>query len=74
MEAELYSDIFEYVRRAKLPEKYTSTKSNFVSLAQKFSLNARMCLIRDGKIVVKDEELEGKESNSNLWVIRSQVC
>ena len=38
--------------------EYTSTKSNFIATSNKFSLNRKNLLLRQGKLVLKKSEIE----------------
>ena len=60
MEVELYVHIVEYIKIDVLPDTFPSTKSNFIALAAKFELNSNDKLLRDGLIVARFDELEGK--------------
>ena len=58
MEEGQYHMISNYLISGALPRVYPSTKSNFISVAKKFSLDEKNRLIRDGRIVLKKEDLE----------------
>jgi glycerol-3-phosphate responsive antiterminator len=53
MEDELYDQTMEYLRTKHIPEKVTSTRSNFIAKAKKYKINKKQFLTRYGKLVVK---------------------
>ena len=57
MDAELYHHVSMYLQHGILPPTFTSTKSNFVSLARKFTVVGNE-LQRTGRWVVKADERE----------------
>jgi len=58
MEEARYKMLSNYLNTGTLPRVYPSTKSNFISEAKKFSLNGKNRLVRDGRIVLKQRELD----------------
>ena len=58
MDAAFYKTLVLFKKTGELPPVYPSTKSNFLALAQKFTINAMDVLFRDGKIVAHDQDLE----------------
>ena len=53
MEDELYDQTMEYLRTGNIPEKVTSTRSNFIAKAKKYKINKKQFLTRYGKLVVR---------------------
>lgn len=58
MNVSTYSDIKRFILSGILPEKFTSTKGNFIKQSQNYTVNAKGTLLRAGKIVVRDCEIE----------------
>ena len=56
MEDSKYSSILNFLKYAEIPAELTSTKGNFVSMAQQYKINQKGYLIRDKKLVVKCSE------------------
>ena len=53
MDDQIYQDVLQYKLKDTLPQKFTSSKSNFIALCQKYKVNRKGCLTRNGKAVVK---------------------
>ena len=53
MDDELYDQTMDYLRTGNIPEKVTSTRSNFIAKAKKYKINKKQFLTRYGKLVVK---------------------
>ena len=53
MNDELYDQTMEYLRTGNIPEKVTSTRSNFIAKAKKYKINKKQFLTRYGKLVVR---------------------
>ena len=51
-----YAQISCFLQSGTLPRSYSSTKPNFVATANKYEVNEKDQLLRDGKIVVKESE------------------
>ena len=60
MDDDLHADFVEYLKSAKLPSSFSSSKTNFIRDAKKYSLKDG-CLMREGKVVVRESERE------SLW-------
>ena len=58
MDTELYDQILDYKKNDVLPLAFPSSKSNFIALCGKFTVNGTNTLIRDAKIVLKFEDLD----------------
>jgi len=58
MENGTYTKVKNYLIDGTLPSSFPSTKSNFIALCSKFSLNKKTRLIRDNRIVLKESEIE----------------
>ena len=58
MDAQLYDSILAYNTTRVLPPAFPSSKSNFIALCGKFTVNGTNTLIRDAKIVLKSEDLD----------------
>ena len=50
------AEIIEFLKHGTLPQKYSSSKSNFLSTARKYDLNKKNELTRNSKIVVLENE------------------
>ena len=66
MNAKTHTDLIRYLKHGTFPKEFTSSKSNFVKLVGKHTLNGEGVLLRNGKRVVKKSErkqiYEGKFS------------
>ena len=58
MEDEKYENILAYLKYGNIPAELSSTKSNFIAEAEKYKINRKQNLERQGKIVVKKSERE----------------
>ena len=58
MDHSLYLQVTEFLSTGTVPTVFPSTQSNFVAMCKKFSLNRKGRLVRDGRIVLKDTEIE----------------
>ena len=56
MNSNLYSDLVCYKKTGAFPAVFSSTKPNFRSMAEKYTVNSKNNLLRNGKLVVKDSE------------------
>ena len=54
MENKLYKEVLEYLQKKNLPQTFTSSKGNFVALCNKYKINKKGWLTRNGKPVVKE--------------------
>lgn len=57
MEKNKYRSILRYLDCDILPETYTSTKGNFIVMANQFEVNAKNRLMCEGKLVLRAEEI-----------------
>ena len=53
-----YLQFANFLSVGTLPETYSSTKPNFIATANKYAVNDKNQLTRDGKLVVKETERE----------------
>jgi len=58
MEDDSYQEVVNFLSTGTLPTEFTSTKSNFIATSNKFSLNRKNLLLRQGKLVLKKSEIE----------------
>lgn len=58
MEISTYDKVANFLNDGTLPRSFPSTKSNFVAMCEKFSLNKKNRLVRDNRIVLKETEIE----------------
>ena len=58
MEDESCQEVVDFLSTRTLPTEFTSTKSNFIATSNKFSLNRKNLLLRQGKLVLKKSEIE----------------
>ena len=58
MDSTTYKNIVIYLRHGSFPSNFTSTKGNFIALANLHALNSKGTLLREGKPVVKANEVE----------------
>ena len=58
MEDDSYEEVLDFLMAGTLPTEFTSTKSNFIATSNKFSLNRKNLLLRQGKLVLKKSEIE----------------
>ena len=74
MDLKLYSDIKKYLENGTFPTTFTSNKSNFISIASKYTLNKKQMLLRNDKPVVTEkmqdeifDALHNHSGRSNTW-------
>lgn len=58
MEKSVAEQIKQYLKDGEIPERFTSTKSNFISTASKYSLNKKNALLRNNLPVVMEDMKE----------------
>ena len=56
MNSKVHTDLTRYLKHGTFPKEFTSSKSNFVKLVGKHTLNGEGVLLRNGKRVVKKSE------------------
>lgn len=54
MEEHIYDQLSEFLATGKMPKQYSSTKSNFMSMAGNYRLNKKNMLIRNNRPVVTE--------------------
>ena len=56
MDAKSYKEIKTYLIHGIFPNEFSSTKSNFILMAKKYTVNKRKKLLRNSKPVVQIKE------------------
>ena len=59
MDVNLHKALVDFKINGTLPASFPSNKSNWITYAKKFSLTLEAVLVRDGKIVAREDQLDG---------------
>ena len=59
MDVDLHKALVEFKVSGTFPASFPSNKSNWLTYAKKFSLTQEGVLVRDGKIVAREDQLDG---------------
>lgn len=67
MDADTYDAVLNYLQNGTLPDNYSSTKGNFIVMASNYQVNGNGRLLRNHRLVVREDEIDVvfRESHSD---------